>query len=194
MRRNEKVEIKMEIEIKVYDPKTGKVTLERKVPCHTFLKNFSALAHLIIPRGDAIISDTVTDISGNARTATGCGSSAPVPFTYVSESPSYKIFSRIGTNTTAFSRNQYDVLTYLAEIAYGNFTLTDTGSQKELRITYAWTNGTGLAKDVSECVLGIWVYVAGMYKVAISRDVFSPAINVPNGQVLALGYVITVPW
>ena len=189
-----RAELKINVKIvaKVIDGKTGKIKEKREVDCHTFLKNFSELALLIFSRGDILTTRSVDDIGGTSRNVSFPSANNFVDYTFAS---GYKMKCRIGTNTTAFDRDQYDVLTYLASMEYSEYAISDTGSQKGLQITFAWTNTTGVSKDVSEAVLTAYFYsVAAPYQIAITRDVFAPAITVPNGDVLAMGYVITIPW
>lgn len=188
------LKIDMKIIAKVIDGKTGKVKMKRKIKCHTFLKNFSALALLMFMKGDSIISSTIINQGGTSKTVRASTTTYTVADFLIASS--FKTRCRIGTNTTAFDRDQYDVLTYLAELLYSEYNLSDTGSQKELRITFSWTNDTGVSKDVAEACLGITVLddASNNQDVNITRDVFDPAITVPNGDVLAMGYVITIPW
>lgn len=189
---DEVMKIKMEIVAEVRDGKTGKVKERIVHPCHTFLSNFSNLAVLVFQRGDVATSRTVTDVGGTSRTVRNHTSG----ITDYTAGTGYKIVCRIGTDNTAFDRDHYDVQTFLAELEYSEYDIQDDGVEKLLKITFAWTNDTGSAKDVWECLMAIRYNDSGdtVRKVGIARDVFLSAINVPNGDVLALGYWITIPW
>ena len=184
--------IKADLELKLINP-SGKVVMTKKIPCHTFLKNFAELAWIaLFMRGDVTNAATVTLKDSSTKQIKSSYSLSVLGFIV---SPSYKCKCRIGTGTQAFNRTDVDVQTYLAEIAYSQFELNDTGAQKTLTITFSWLNDTGASKDVTEACLFAYFNDSGDVKfyMALTRDVFS-AVTVGDGYTLAIGYTITFPW
>jgi len=182
-------DIKAYIVLKVIDPK-GKVVKTKKVPCHTFLKNFSEIVWIdLFIRGDISNTATVTNTGGVAQAIqhSNCF--------YYNPSSSYKLKCTIGTGTQAFDRTQFNVQTLLATLDYTQYDIVDDSTQKTLTISFSYLNSSGSAKDVTEaCIVAVYVNTgASAFAMAPSRDVFV-AVNVPNNYTLAIGYVITFPW
>jgi hypothetical protein len=188
------MEISYNVEAKVIDPKTGKVLAKKRIKGGTFLKNFSALCHLIFMRGDTVEYETVIDTTGTSRSLKAAGQNYAWP--QYDPSATNKMKCCVGTSSAAFSRDQYGCQSPLATVVYSNYNLTDDGTKKVLSIAFSWLNDTGAAQNVAEVALILSVAeTAGTVRsVAIARDVFSPAISVPAGSTLAVGYSITLPW
>ena len=194
--RSRKLEtaIKYMVTAKVIDNETGEVVEERRVKGQSFLLNFGKLCRLLFMRGDATESESAIDTGGTSRTLQSAH--ADQPFPRYGPAAGNKMRVRIGTNTTAFSRDQYDVLTFLAEAAYSTYVRTDTGSSLRLDLSFSWLNDTGTSKDVAETALVVRCADSGVVirAIALTRDLFDPPITVGVDRTLSVGYTITLPW
>ncbi len=181
------------VELRVIDPKTGKVLTKRRIKGHSFLRNFSSLCRLLFMRGDSVETESVLDTGGVARTL---GSATPYAFPAYSFGTASKMRCCVGTSSVDFSRDQYGCVSGIATVVYSNYTFTDDGTKKIVNVTFSWLNDTGAAQSIAEVCLIEQVLDTGNTTrwIALTRDLFSPPISVPAGSVLAVGYTITIPW
>ena len=175
------------------DGKTGKVKLRRKINCHTFLKNFAEMAQLLFIKGDTFRTATIKDSGGTSRSIVSQRNI--YAYTERSAAAAYYMRCHIGDSSVAFDRDQYNVISQVTILQYTNYTLSDDGTEKKLTVSFAWTNTSGETKNITEACLLIYLYDAAVTArlVAITRDVFT-AVNLNDGDVIALGYQITIPW
>jgi hypothetical protein len=189
------MEISYNVEAKVIDTKTGKILAKRRIKGDSFLKNFSAICRLLFMRGDVTDTETVLNTAGSSITLkTG---SKTYPFPYFDPAAGNKLRCCIGTSSVAFSRDQYGCISGIATVVYSNYAWTDDGTKKILNIAFSWLNDTGASQNIAEVAMIVTVAegaAATLHTVAITRDLFSPAITVPAGSTLAVGYTITIPW
>ena len=186
--------IKYVVVAKVVDTETGRVVAEKRFKGRSFLLNFAKLCRLLFMRGDESETESVLDLDGNSRTM--ASATTAYAFPHYSPAADRKIRVRLGTSTTPFSRDQRNVLTFLAESTYSSYTRTDTGTSLRVDVTFSWLNNTGATKEVSEAALIVRCIDTTniMHAVAYTRDLISPAISVGAGQTLSIAYIITLPW
>ena len=186
--------ITMDLVMQLKDP-SGKVVMEKKLPCHTFLKNFAEIIWIaLFLRGNAYNSATVTKREGTSEVLRTTIATNNIGDYSVAAGCAMRC--RIGIGTQAFNRTDFDVQTYEDSLIYAQYEINDDGTQKTLTISFSWLNDTGGSKDITEACLICYYFgytSATVKDVALTRDVFS-AVTVADGYTMALGYVITFPW
>jgi len=189
-----KVELQVKYEVKVFDPKTGKVIKKVKGKSGSFNQNFARLlAILMFPRGDAGVSMSITDRGGTARTM-----QAPrepySPLNYV-VATGYRFEVGVGRSNVAFSRTQYNLLDPLGWVDYSTYSITDDGTKVVFRVSGSWYNATGVTQTAQEIgMTGRFMATDGsVYIIMIARDVITPT-DVPDGLAIAISYEVTIPF
>jgi len=181
-----KVELQVKYEVKVFDPKTGKVIKKVKGKSGSFNQNFARLlAILMFPKGDAGVSMSITDRDGTARTM-----NAPrepySPLNYV-VATGYRFEVGVGRSNVAFNRTQYNLLDLLGWVDYSTYSITDDGTKVVFRVSGSWYNGTGVTQTAQEIgMTGRFIAIDGtVYAIMIARDVISPTDG-PDGYSIAI--------
>jgi len=192
MRKELKIEVKYEV--KVIDPKTGKVIKTVKGKGASFNQNFARLLGvLMFPRGDVETSVSLTDTGGTARTMRSPDESYP-PTRYT-VGAGYKLELGVGKSTTAFSRTQYNLLDPQAWVDYSTWSLTDDGTKVTVEFSGSWYNDTGADVTINEIGFRCRFLDTANYvrTIMLVRDVIT-ATSVPAGRTIAVAYAVTIPF
>jgi len=193
IRRKELI-IEVQYEVKVIDPKTGKVLKKVRGKGGTFNQNFGRLLGLMLfPRGDVTTSISVTDTVGTARTMIAPTLGYP-PNRYEPD-VARRLELVIGRSDVAFSRTQYNVLDYIATMDYSTYSLVDDGTKVTVEFSGSWYNDTGVAETVREIgfICRFSDSGGGVRIIMLARDVITP-VDVPAGATIAVAYAITIPF
>jgi len=193
-KRKATLELQVEYEVKVFDPKTGKVIKRVRGRSKSFTQNFSRLlAMMTFPRGDAAVSMSITDHGGTARTMR-----APL-YTYnpIEYDPvtGYAFQVGVGRSNVAFSRTQYNLLSLIAWVPYSTISYVDDGTKVVFEVSGSWYNDTGTLQTVKEIGMsGLFLdYGGAEYWIMLVRDVIT-AVDVPAGSTIAVAYSVTIPF
>jgi len=188
------VRLCVKYEVKVFDPKTGKVIKRVRGRSKTFNQNFSRLlAIMMFPRGDATVSMSVTDRGGTARTMESPTTAYPPPD--YTPATAHRFEVGIGRSDVAFSRTQYNLLDAIAWMDYSTISYTDDGTKVIFEVSGSWYNDTGTTQTVREIgMTGRFTDGGGTVRVImIARDVIT-AVDVPAGSTIAVAYSVEIPF
>jgi len=188
------LELHVEYEVKVFNPKTGKVLKRVKGKGKTFNQNFARLLVIMMfPRGDATVEMSVTRTDGVALTM-GAPRDAYSPPDYAPATGlAFKV--GVGRSDVAFSRTHYNLLDVIAWVPYSTISYTDDGTKVLFEVSGSWYNDTGVTQTVKEIgMLGQFMpALSSPDWVMIARDVITPT-DVPAGSTIAVAYRVTIPF
>jgi len=188
------VRLLVEYEVKVFDPKTGKVIKRVRGRSKTFTQHFSRLlAIMMFPRGDATVSMSVTDYGGTARTMRA-PTTVYAPPQY-DPATGYRFNVGIGRSDVAFSRTHYNLLDLIDWVPYSTISYVDDGTKVVFEVSGSWYNDTGVTQTVKEIgMLGLFRDDAGVVRwIMLARDVIT-AVDVPADRTIAVAYSVTIPF
>jgi len=155
-KRKASLHVYAEYEVKVFNPKTGKVIKRVKGRCKTFTQHFSRiLAICLFPRGDATVRLSITDYEGYGRIM-----KAPHDYYCPPQYPpatGYAFHLGVGRSDTAFSRDQWNLIDLIDWVPYSTYSITDTAVEVIIEVSGSWYNDTGVAQTVREIgMLGLF--------------------------------------
>jgi hypothetical protein len=191
----------------VSDPKTGKITEQRAIKSHSFLKQFLQILYVKFNMlGNWTVSSTYTpygtlgttiaikDITNADRNVSHVNI---YEFQCIGAITSVTSGIIIGTGVTAPTITDYKIETIIphatmnySAVTWGNPASDATTSQ--FTITRNFANVSGGDVTVNEIALYVWAYSGGAKDFCIIRDVIAGGITVPNGQTLTINYRIQV--
>jgi len=193
-KRKATLELQVEYEVKVFNPKTGKVIKRVKGKGGTFNQNFARLlAIMCFLRGDRSVSMSVTDLDGVARTM-GAPRDAFSPPDYTPTSD-WGFRVGVGRSDVAFNRTHYNFLDEISWMPYSTIAYTDDGTKVLFEVSGSWYNDTGTTQTVKEIGMAMRCCDTGGYVrwIMIARDVIT-AVDVPAGATIAVAYAVTIPF
>jgi len=180
------------LDLKVFDPKTGKITEQLSKKAESYVKQF--LQMLFIKMGASVDVISMTDTGGVARNVSEA--SYPTSYTIFETNAAitdvnYGII--IGTGSTAPTINDNKIETLIAHatmnysaVTFGAPAADNTTSQ--FTITRNFANVSGGAVTVNEFALYTRHWDGAFRYFCLIRDVIGGGIAVPNGQTLTVNY------
>jgi len=194
MTERKELKIGVQYEVKVIDPKTGKVIKTVRGKGGSFNQNFARLLGLLMfPPGDVERTTSLTDVGGTARTMRAPdGAYSPLNYTV---SAGYKLELGVGKSSVAFDRTHYNLLDLQAWVDYSTFSMTDDGTKVTVEFSGSWYNDTGLTVTIKEIGFRCRFTDQGnvVRTIMLARDVIT-AVDVPAGSTIAVSYAITIPF
>jgi len=193
-KRKATLELHVEYEVKVFNPKTGKILKRVRGKTKTFNQNFARLLTMMcFLRGDATVTMAVTDHGGTARTM-GAPRYGNDP-AYYTPATGYAFHVGVGRSDTAFVRTHYNLLDLLKWVPYSTISYTDDGTKLIFEVSGSWYNDTGVIQTVKEIGMLMLCCDTGGGKrwIMIARDVITPT-DVPAGSSIAVAYAVTIPF
>jgi len=193
-KRKATLELQVEYEVKVFDPKTGKVIKRVKGKAKSFTRHFSRiLAIMIFSKGDGYVSVPVTDRDGYGRTMISPETTYS-PTTY-DPAGAHAFQLGVGRSDLAFDRDQYNLIDGVGWVPYSTFSITDDGTKVIFEVSGSWYNDTGALVTIKEIAMFSRFRDIGgyMYWIMLARDVITPT-DVPAGSTIAVAYKATIPF
>ncbi|MFA5377992.1 MAG: hypothetical protein WC455_19735 [Dehalococcoidia bacterium] len=188
----------------VSDPKTGRITEQRAIKSHSFLKQFLHILYVKFnllgsstfntggtpPHGNLGTVLSTLDITNTARDVIHV---EHFEFVCLGAAASVTSGIIIGTGVTAPTITDYKIETIIphATMNYGAQTFgnpTADATTSQLTITRNFANVSGGDVTVNEIALYCGAYAGGSRDFCIIRDVIAGGITVPNGQTLTVNY------
>jgi len=194
LKKSKGLKIDVRYEVKVIDPKTGKVLKIVKGKVGTFNQNFSRLLGLLMfPRGDVETTVSLTDTGGTARTMRSPDDSNPP--TLYAVTVAYRLEIGIGKSAVAFNRTHYNLLDPQAWVDYATYSLQDNGTKVTVEFSGSWYNDTGATVTIKEIGFRCRFRDQAGYirTIMLARDVIT-ATDVPAGSTMAVAFAITIPF
>jgi len=187
------VSLYAEYEVKVFDPKTGKVIKKVKGKGKTFTQHFARLlALLLFPRGDVTTKISATDHGGVGREFWAPHLDWSPPSYSPATTKQFRV--GVGKSDVTFDRTQYDLLDLISWMIYSTYAITDDGTKVLFEVSGSWYNDTGATVTVKEIGMsGLFEHAASPAWVMLARDVITPT-DVPAGSTIAVAYKVTIPF